>query len=164
MALLEGIIGETELTILINFGFSLLAGILIGMERESRGKPAGISTFTLVISGAMVFTFLSSQVDPNSTTRIAAYVVGGIGFLGGGMIIKGDIKNIFNLTTAASIWFAASVGMAIGFGYYFLAVVGIIVCVLVPRIPHVTKLKRKKEKVSANQNTEDDYTPPMDSD
>lgn len=159
----EGIIGEIELTILINFGFSLLAGFLIGIERESRGKPAGISTFTLVIAGSMVFTFLSSQVDPNSTTRIAAYVVGGIGFLGGGMIIKGDIKNIFNLTTAASVWFAASIGMAIGFGYYFLAIVGIIVCVLTPRIPHITKLKKKKPQ-SISKSTDDDYTPPLDSD
>ncbi|CAE6494208.1 MAG: MgtC/SapB family protein [Candidatus Nitrosotenuis sp.] len=156
-------INGTELKVLINFGFSMLAGILIGIERESRGKPAGISTFSLVISGSMVFTFLSSQVDPASTTRIAAYVVGGIGFLGGGMIIKGDIKNIFNLTTAASIWFAASIGMAIGFGYYFLAIIGIIVCVLTPRIPHIAKIKKSKT-ISKSQNSEDDYTPPLDSD
>ena len=154
----------TEFRILIGFGLSVLAGVLIGIERESRNKPAGISTFVLVISGAMVFTFLSSQVDPNSTTRIAAYVVGGIGFLGGGMIIKGDVRNVFNLTTAASIWFAAAIGMAIGFEYYFLAIVGIAVCVLTPRIPHVKKISKKQEKPSKSQQDEQDYTPPLDSD
>lgn len=160
---MEGFVNGTEFRVLIGFGLSLLAGTLIGVERESRGKPAGISTYVLVISGSMVFTFLSSQVDPASTTRIAAYVVGGIGFLGGGMIIKGDIKNIFNLTTAASIWFAAAIGMAIGFEYYFLALVGIAVCVLTPRIPHVKKISRGNEKMNRSQ-SEEDYTPPMDSD
>jgi putative Mg2+ transporter-C (MgtC) family protein len=156
-------INGTELRVLIGFGLSVAAGVLIGIERESRGKPAGISTHILVISGSMVFTFLSSLVDPASTTRIAAYVVGGIGFLGGGMIIKGDLKNIFNLTTAASIWFAAAIGMAIGFEYYFLAIIGIIVCVFTPRIPHISKIQVNKKKVIA-KNVDDDYTQPMDSD
>lgn len=135
----ENLITGHEIRILIGLGLSVLAGFLIGAERESRGKPAGISTHTLVISGAMMFTFLSSVVDPASTSRIAAYVVAGVGFLGAGMIIKGDFKNIHNLTTAASIWFAAGIGMAIGYEYYFLAIIGIIVNVLTPRIPHMTK-------------------------
>lgn len=162
--MIQDFITETEIQILIGFGLSLLAGIIIGIERESRGKPAGISTHTLVICGSMVFTFLSSHVDPASTTRIAAYVVGGIGFLGAGMIIKGGTKDIFNLTTAASIWFAASIGMAIGFEYYFLAIIGIVVCVLTPRIPHFRKISRRDGKKSEGTNVEDDYTPPMDSD
>lgn len=161
--MLDNFVNGTEIRVLIGFGLSILAGVLIGIERESRGKPAGISTFTLVISGAMVFTFLSSLVDPASTTRIAAYVVGGIGFLGAGMIIKGDVKSIFNLTTAASIWCAAAIGMAIGFEYYFLAIMGIIVCVFIPRIPHVQKIK-KNRRISKIQNDDEDYTPPLDSD
>ncbi len=161
--MIQDFITETEIRILIGFGFSLLAGIIIGIERESRGKPAGISTHTLVICGSMVFTFLSSQVDPASTTRIAAYVVGGIGFLGAGMIIKGG-RDIYNLTTAASIWFAASIGMAIGFEYYFLAIIGIVVCALTPRIPHFQKISRRNGKKSNGVNTEDDNTQPLDSD
>ena len=87
----------------------------------------------------MIFTYLSANVDPNSTSRIAAYVVAGIGFLGGGMIIKGDAKKIFNLTTAASIWVSAAIGMAIGFEYYFLSILGIALNILGPRIPNFVK-------------------------
>ena len=135
-----------------------MAGFLIGAERESRNKPAGISTHTLVIAGAMVFTYLSSQVDPGSTSRIAAYVVAGIGFLGGGLIIKGDFKNIHNLATAASIWFAAAIGMAIGFEYYFLAVMGIILCVLAPRIPHLKKRQDTISNTKKSQDSQEDET------
>lgn len=128
-----------ELTIAIGFVIAVVGGFLIGVERESRGKSAGISTYILVIAGSMIFTYLSANVDPFSTSRIAAYVVAGIGFLGGGMIIRGDAKKIFNLTTAASIWVAAAIGMAIGYEYYFLAILGIILNILGPRIPSITK-------------------------
>ena len=128
-----------ELTIAIGFAIAVIGGFLIGVERESRGKSAGISTYILVIAGSMIFTYLSANVDPYSTSRIAAYVVAGIGFLGGGMIIRGDAKKIFNLTTAASIWVAAAIGMAIGYEYYFLAILGIVLNILGPRIPGITK-------------------------
>src|SRR5688500_5732734 len=115
-----------QLGFLIDVGLSLLAGFLIGAERESRGKPAGISTHCLVIGGTMMFTYISAQVDPNSTSRIAAQVVSGIGFLGAGMILKSEsTEKVTNLTTAAAVWFAASIGMAIGFNFYFMSLVGI---------------------------------------
>jgi len=132
-----------QLDFLIDLGLSLLAGFLIGAERESRGKPAGISTHCLVIGGTMMFTYISSQVDPNSTSRIAAQIVTGIGFLGAGMILKSEsTERITNLTTAAAIWFAAAIGMAIGFNFYFMALVAIVFAfaVLVPRISHISKL------------------------
>lgn len=128
-----------ELAIAIGFVISIVGGFLIGVERESRGKSAGISIYILVIAGSMMFTYLSANVDPYSTSRIASYVVAGIGFLGGGMIIRGEGKRIFNLTTAASIWCAAAIGMALGYEYYFLAVLGIILSILGPRIPSITK-------------------------
>jgi putative Mg2+ transporter-C (MgtC) family protein len=154
-----------EIDLLIDMGLSLLAGFLIGIERESKGKPAGISTHSLVIGGSMIFTYLSAQVDPNSTSRIASQLVTGIGFLGAGIILKGrfdDGQNIssssnrtargisssskvINLTTAASIWFSAAIGMAIGFSYYFMAIVSIAFAVLVPRIPSITKKKEYSE-------------------
>ena len=91
-----------QLDFLIDIGLSLLAGFLIGAERESRGKPAGISTHCLVIGGTMIFTYLSAQVDPNSTSRIAAQIVTGIGFLGAGMILKSEsTQKITNLTTGS---------------------------------------------------------------
>lgn len=136
-----------QLEFLIDIGISLLAGFLIGAERESRGKPAGISTHCLVIGGTMIFTYISAQVDPNSTSRIAAQVVSGIGFLGAGMILKSEsTEKITNLTTAAAVWFAASIGMAIGFNLYFMALVGTAFAVLVPRIPHLSKLKESIDR------------------
>lgn len=131
-----------ELDFLIDLGLSLLAGFLIGAERESRGKAAGISTHCFVIAGSMIFTYLSAQADPNSTSRIAAQLVTGIGFLGAGIILKSESdKRITNLTTAAAIWFAGSIGMAIGFNFYFMAIIAIAFAVLVPRIPHISKIK-----------------------
>jgi putative Mg2+ transporter-C (MgtC) family protein len=136
-----------QLDFLIDVGLSLLAGFLIGIERESRGKPAGISTHCLVIGGTMMFTYISAQVDPNSTSRIAAQVVSGIGFLGAGMILKSEsTEKITNLTTAAAVWFAAAIGMAIGFNFYLMALVGIAFAVLVPRIPHISKIKESIDR------------------
>jgi len=136
-----------QLDFLIDIGLSLVAGFLIGAERESRGKPAGISTHCLVIGGTMIFTNLSAQVDPNSTSRIAAQIVTGIGFLGAGMILKSEAtEKITNLTTAAAVWFAAAIGMAIGFNFYFIALVAIAFAVLVPRIPHISKLKESLDR------------------
>lgn len=136
-----------ELQFLVDIGIALAAGFAIGAERESRGKPAGISTHCLVIGGTAIFTFLSSVIDPNSTSRIAAQVVSGIGFLGAGIILKSERdKKITNLTTAAAIWFAASIGMAIGYEYYFMAAVATAFAVGVPRIPHISKLIKKGEE------------------
>ena len=95
----------------------------------------------------MMFTYISSQVDPNSTSRIAAQIVTGIGFLGAGMILKSEsTEKITNLTTAAAIWFAAAISMAIGFKFYFMALVGIEFAVLVPRIPHISKLRESIDR------------------
>ncbi|MGE5863448.1 MAG: MgtC/SapB family protein [Nitrososphaerales archaeon] len=136
-----------QLDFLIDIIFALAAGFVIGAERESRGKPAGISTNSLVIGGAMLFTYLSAAVDPNSTSRIAAQVVSGIGFLGAGMILKGEVdKKITNLTTAASVWFSAAIGMAIGFNFYIIALAAVVFAVLVPRIPHITRIKSNIEE------------------
>ena len=141
-----------QLEFLIDIIIALAAGFVIGAERESRGKPAGISTNSLVIGGSMLFTYLSAAVDPNSTSRIAAQVVSGIGFLGAGMILKGEIdKKITNLTTAASVWYSAAIGMAIGFNFYIIALAAVLFAVLVPRIPHITKIKSNIEEEWTNE-------------
>ncbi|MDR4489825.1 MAG: MgtC/SapB family protein [Candidatus Nitrosocosmicus sp.] len=98
----------------------------------------------------MIFTYLSSIVNPNSTSRIAAQIVTGIGFLGVGVILKGELfdkkhkeelgnSKIINLTTAASIWFSAAIGMAIGFNLYLISILSTAFAVLVP---HLSKLRR----------------------
>lgn len=104
-------------------------GALIGAEREIHGHPAGIRTHMLVALGSGLFTVLSIHgfgqgpgvpIDP---TRIAAQIVSGIGFLGAGAILKDGIV-IRGLTTAASLWATAAVGMAAGAGEYVVGSVG----------------------------------------
>lgn len=153
-----GLFSINEIDFLIDMGLSLLAGFLIGAERESKGKPAGIGTHCFVIGGSMIFTYISSLVDPNSTSRIAAQIITGIGFLGAGIILKGEIddrkesskghnnsknKKIVNLTTAASIWFSGAIGMTIGYNFYFISFVAIAFAVLVPRIPKMGKRREE---------------------
>ena len=124
------------ITFVINLAVALTLGYFMGAERELRGKDAGISTNILVIVGAMLYTFLSMTVDPTSESRIAAQIVTGIGFLGAGLILK-DGSNVRNLTTAASLWYAGAIGMAIGFGYLQIAIITGILGIFIPRIPHI---------------------------
>jgi putative Mg2+ transporter-C (MgtC) family protein len=97
---------------------AVLAGGLIGAEREYRDKAAGFRTLIFICIGATMFTILSLKlgegVDP---ARIAAAIVSGVGFLGAGVILR-DRGQIMGLTTASTIWLAAAVGMGIGGGYY----------------------------------------------
>lgn len=130
-----------EGSFIIKLALSLLVGFLIGLERELKGKPAGISTQSLVIAGSMIFTLLSNVMDPTSPARIAAQIVTGVGFLGAGMILKSDREKIKNLTTAATIWFAAALGMAIGFGWYLIACIATLYAVFVSMIPNMNKVK-----------------------
>lgn len=132
-ALLSG----NELDFAIRLALCLVFGTAIGVERELRNKPAGISTNCFVMAGACLFTFASMSIDPNSPARIAAQVVSGVGFLGAGMIIKGERNTVTNLTTAAAIWFAAAIGMVIGFGWFLVGAMATVYGVVVPRIPHV---------------------------
>jgi putative Mg2+ transporter-C (MgtC) family protein len=153
--MIEDFLRGHEMDFLIDISLSLIAGTLIGMERESRGKPAGISTHSFVIAGSMIFTYLSALVDSTSTSRIAAQLITGIGFLGAGVILKGEIdtkkgetdsNKVINLTTAASIWFSGAIGMALGYNYYFVAIISIAFAVLVPRIPSINRKNQFAEK------------------
>ena len=75
--MVEAFLRVHEINFLIDISISLIAGVLIGAERESRGKPAGISTHSFVIGGSMIFTYLSALVDPDSTSRIASQLISG---------------------------------------------------------------------------------------
>jgi putative Mg2+ transporter-C (MgtC) family protein len=134
---MESLIHGNELDFAIRLGVCLVLGTLIGVERELRNKPAGISTNCFVMAGACLFTFVSQAIDPNSPARIAAQVVSGVGFLGAGMILKGEGSTVKNLTTAAAVWFAAAIGMVVGFGWFLVAAMATVYAILVPRIPHV---------------------------
>jgi putative Mg2+ transporter-C (MgtC) family protein len=105
---------------------------LIGFERERVGKPAGIRTYSLVGMGAAIFTVVGIVAfgPGDAASRVAAQIVTGIGFLGAGTILHMK-RRIVGLTTAAGLWVAAAVGMAIGGGLYLLGIVaGIVIFLL----------------------------------
>ena len=112
---------------------AVVLGGAVGLEREIRGKVAGLRTNILICLGAAAFTIISKQMALQynaSVSRIAAQIVTGVGFLGAGAIIQ-DRGGIHGLTTAATIWLVASVGMACGAHMYRLAIVTTIVAILV---------------------------------
>lgn len=110
---------------------SMLIGLLIGVEREYRSKPAGLRTLMLVSVGSCIFTMLSIKIGTGNPDRLAANIITGIGFLGAGAIFKDD-NRINGLTTATTIWVCAALGMSVGAGYIFLAFAGAtaVLCVL----------------------------------
>ncbi len=107
---------------------AVLIGGVIGAEREFRSKSAGFRTMILICMGATLFTFFSCKFGaPTEISRIASNVVVGIGFLGAGVIFKGE-NRVNGITTAATIWITAALGLGIGAGYYVVATIG---CVFV---------------------------------
>jgi len=115
---------ELELVARLILGF-VLSG-LVGLEREVSLKPAGLRTHILVGLGSTLFTVLSLQAFPGSDpSRVAASIVVGIGFLGAGTVIKTKEK-VIGLTTAATLWIVASIGVATGAGFYVLAIIATI--------------------------------------
>ncbi|MCX8534274.1 MgtC/SapB family protein [Chryseobacterium luquanense] len=110
--------------------FSVLLGLCIGAEREYRNKSAGLRTFILVCFGSCLFTILSIKIGVKDPDRLAANIITGIGFLGAGVIFKGDNK-IDGITTATTIWATASIGMALGSGYVYLSLLGTVLILLI---------------------------------
>lgn len=104
---------------------ALILGGVIGLERQYHDKPAGFATNTLICVGSAVFamlSILSAYYLGGDPARIAAQIVAGVGFLGAGSILR-DGNKISGLTTAAGIWLVAAVGMAVGYGHYFVGMV-----------------------------------------
>lgn len=112
---------ETEILMAARTILAAVLGGLIGLERERHGREAGIRTYGAVALGACVFGLVSSHVAGADPTRIAAQVVTGIGFLGAGVILH-ERGQVAGLTTAATIWATASVGLAVAYGMYLLGV------------------------------------------
>jgi putative Mg2+ transporter-C (MgtC) family protein len=127
-----------EMTLRFLLAAALGAGI--GYQRERAGKAAGVRTHILVSSGAALFTLASiygfgSAVD---ISRVAAGVVVGIGFIGAGVILRGQReKEVAGLTTAATIWITAAIGLAAGAGMYLVSVIATAVAVGVLLLPKV---------------------------
>ena len=123
---------------LIRIGFAVVIGGIIGAEREFRDKAAGFRTIILITVGSALFTIFSASLDPGFTrTRIAANIVTGIGFLGAGAIVR-EHGRIGGLTTAATIWLSAALGMGVGAGELIFVTIStfivIIVLLVFPRL------------------------------
>ena len=99
---------------------SAAAGLILGFERELKDKAAGLKTITIISLGATLFAIISYKAAGPDPTRIASYIVSGVGFLGAGVIFK-DGFNVSGLTTAGIIWLAAAIGTSIGFGEFYMA-------------------------------------------
>jgi len=136
--------------ILIRFLLAALWGGIVGLEREYRSKSAGFRTMIMISTGACFFTIMSNVIgSPGNADRIASNIVTGIGFLGAGVIFRGGENRVSGITTAATIWTVAAVGMGIGAGYYFAAasasLLVIFVLAILPyvetRIDHISQTK-----------------------
>ena len=103
---------------------AIVIGGAIGAEREYRSKTAGFRTLTLICLGSAMFTIFSELIGAgNNPDRIASNIATGIGFVGAGVIFKGDI-GVNGITTAAMIWVTAALGMGIGAGYEWVSAIG----------------------------------------
>lgn len=125
--------------VLVRLVSATLIGAALGLNREMRGKPAGLRTHALVALGTALVTLTGIELsghdgefDSNSVSRVIQGIVAGIGFLGGGTILKADSgQHISGLTTAASLWVVACLGIACGVGLWQMAVVAVILALLV---------------------------------
>ncbi|RLE53542.1 MAG: MgtC/SapB family protein [Candidatus Methanomethylicota archaeon] len=137
-------ISSTELLIIERIVISAILGAIIGYEREIEHKPAGLRTHMLVCCGSTLFTTISfmgfSSGDP---TRIAASVIAGIGFICAGVVMQRGME-VIGITTAATVWITAGIGMAIGVGYYMSAIITTIMTLIVLRLKTLERTHKMK--------------------
>ncbi len=151
---------DTE--ILIKLGISAVLGLVIGLERELKRKPVGLKTSLVISIVSCLLTIVSIQSaytfphsdDVNITMdplRLAAQIVSGIGFLGAGVILRRGTDSISGLTTAAMIWGAAGIGIAVGAGFFMEAIAGVTLLIIsVEFMPYVMGIigpKQLREKL-----------------
>lgn len=127
---------QVQLTILLRVFLAFVAGLVVGYDRERSGKSAGIRTQMLVCVGSALLSGMSVYLDdmyhkPNSDpARLMAQIVSGIGFLGAGVILKNGGSKVVGVTTAATIWITAAIGMAIGAGFYYPAFFSVVLVLM----------------------------------
>ncbi|WP_312474144.1 MgtC/SapB family protein [Neobacillus sp.] len=146
-----------DVDILIKLGLSAAFGLIIGLERELKRKPVGLKTSLVISVVSCLLTIVSIQsayMFPNSDQvkitmdplRLAAQIVSGIGFLGAGVILRRGNDSISGLTTAAMIWGAAGIGIAVGAGFYVEAFAGVALLIIsVELIPFLMKILGPKQ-------------------
>jgi putative Mg2+ transporter-C (MgtC) family protein len=128
---------NTEIVMALRLLLAAVLGAIIGYQRERAQKPAGLRTHTLISTGAALFTIASIYgfgvaADPS---RLAAGIVAGIGFLGAGAIIR-TREHLVGLTTAATIWAVAAIGLAAGAGLYIISTITTAIVLIMLLLPH----------------------------
>jgi putative Mg2+ transporter-C (MgtC) family protein len=132
----------TDLEPIVKLVLAFVLSGIVGLEREVSLKPAGLRTHLLVGLGSSLLTILSVEAFAGSDpARIAASVIVGIGFLGAGTILKTEEK-IVGLTTAATLWVAASIGVAVGVGYYVIAIIATALAYLALLLAKIERTER----------------------
>ena len=126
-----------ELEMILRLLLAVALGAIIGYQRERARKSAGLRTHVLICLGAALFTVTSIYgFGGDDTARVAAGVVAGIGFIGAGAIIRGGEGIVAGLTTAATIWAVAGIGLAAGAGLYLVSAVTTLLISIVLLLPH----------------------------
>ena len=125
---------QDELYFVVKLLMALIMGAAIGWEREKAGKEAGIRTFGLISMGACAFALVSMSLMSGDPSRIASNVVVGIGFMGGGVIFHQNSRS-HGLTTAASLWVSASVGLSTAFGLHVMALALCVITLIFLHLP-----------------------------
>ena len=120
-----------EIEIAVRLLLAAIFGLAVGYERRSADKPAGLRTLSLVCLGSAMFTIISAfGFETADQSRVAAQIVTGVGFLGAGTILRSGVT-ISGLTTAATIWATAAIGMAVGSGLYIASVSGTVLILVI---------------------------------
>jgi putative Mg2+ transporter-C (MgtC) family protein len=136
---------NTDIEMILRLLLAAFLGAVIGFQREKSGKEAGLRTNMLICLGSALFTVLSVYGFPGSdTSRIAAGIATGIGFIGAGVILHRTGGTVLGLTSAATIWTVAGIGMAAGVGLYLISVVGTVLTLVVLLLPHLKKPAEKQ--------------------
>lgn len=135
-----------ELEMALRILLAAVLGGIIGYQRDKADKPAGIRTLVLIAFGSALFTVVSVEGFDADPARIAAGIVTGIGFLGAGSIIRRGEGIVEGLTTAATIWAAAGVGIAAGTGLYLISVIATAIIFVVLVIPKFTGKEEDKSE------------------
>ena len=144
---------EIQVTLFLRAALAALLGFLIGLEREYRGKSAGDRTFALLALGAAAIVGTGDQLlGSDATSRVIQGVVTGVGFIGGGLIFRGEGGGVRGLTTAAGAWAATGVGILCGAGAYLAAPLTTVLIVVILELESIPILRRVHERAEGGSN------------
>ena len=146
---------QVELIIVLKLIVSFLLGAFIGYDRERHGRDAGIRTYAAVCIGATLFTAVANHLinDVAAASRVIANIVTGVGFLGAGIIYRNNsVGTSHGLTTAATVWCTAAVGVAVGVNMFIIAIIGALALCFLLSLHHQKWYIKWKEKMMKSHN------------